>query len=102
MYGKLSPIKKAPNRYELQVFGGTMTIDEFRRNVDVDGAPVHTVETEKVKDHTVPFVSNMKKMNEIKNAGDGLVLKREKPLQRNQNSLEAALGIMVTPPRTRG
>jgi hypothetical protein len=102
MHGKLSSIKKAPNRYDLKVFGGTMTIDEFRQNVDVDGTPVNTIETEKVKDHTVPFISNTKKMNEIKNTGDGLLLKREKPLQRNQNSLEAALGIVVTPPRTLG
>ena len=79
-----------------------MTIDEFRQNADVDGTPVNTIETEKVKDHTVPFISNTKKMNEIKNTSDGLLLKREKPLQRNQNSLEAALGIVVTPPRTLG
>ena len=38
-------------------------------------------------------------MNEIKNVNDGLVLKRSKPLQRNQNSLETALGLVINPPR---
>ena len=102
MYNKLSSVKKAPNRYALDVFGGTMTIEEFRKNVDVDGVPTTKLESEPVRENTVPFISNVKKMNEIKNVDDGLVLKREKPLQRNQNSLEAALGIVITPPHNQG
>lgn len=102
MYNKLSSVKKAPNRYTLNVFGGTMTIEEFRENVDVDGVPATKIESEPVRENTVPFISNVKKMNEIKNVDDGLVLKREKPLQRNQNSLEAALGIVITPPHNQG
>ena len=102
MYNKLSSVKKAPNRYTLNVFGGTMTIEEFRENVDIDGVPVTKIESEPVRENTVPFISNVKKMNEIKNVDDGLVLKREKPLQRNQNSLEAALGIVITPPHNQG
>lgn len=102
MYNKLSSVKKAPNRYALDVFGGTMTIEEFRKNVDVDGVPTTKIEVEPVRENTVPFISNAKKMNEIKNMDDGLVLKREKPLQRNQNSLEAALGIVITPLHNQG
>ena len=53
-----------------------------------------------VESGTKPFISNAKKMNEIKNTNDGLVLKRSKPLQRNQNSLESALGLVINPPRS--
>jgi hypothetical protein len=100
LYGKLESIKRAPNRYALNVFGGDLTIEEFRENAVVDAIIPNKVITEPMKDNTVPFISNAKKMNEIKNTNDGLVLKRSKPLQRNQNSLESALGLVINPPRS--
>ena len=100
LYGKLESIKRAPNRYALKVFGGDLTIEAFRENAVIDDTPRKAITTEPVKDNTVPFISNAKKMNEIKNTNDGLVLKRSKPLQRNQNSLESALGLVINPPRS--
>jgi len=101
LYGKLESIKRAPNRYALKVFGGDLTIEAFRENAVIDDTPRKAITTEPVKDNTVSFISNAKKMNEIKNTNDGLVLKRSKPLQRNQNSLESALGLVINPPRSR-
>ena len=100
--GKLESIKRAPNRFSLKVFGGNMTIEEFRENAVIDAIMPNKVITEPMKNNTVPFISNAKKMNEIKNTNDGLVLKRSKPLQRNQNSLESALGLVINPPRNQG
>ena len=43
---------------------------------------------------------NTKKMDEIKNAtssNNALKLKRNKPLKRNHNNLESALGLIITP-----
>lgn len=102
LYGKLESIKRAPNRYALKVFGGDLTIEAFRENAVIDDTPRKAITTEPVKDNTVSFISNAKKMNEIKNTNDGLVLKRSKPLQRNQNSLESALGLVINPPRSQG
>jgi len=98
---KLDSIKRAPHRHRLNVFGGDLTIEEFRADSVKDrvvSKPVE-VETEPIKDNVIPFISSTKKMNEIKNVNDGLVLKRSKPLQRNQNSLETALGLVINPPR---
>lgn len=99
LYNKLDTIKRAPNRYRLDVFGGDLTIEEFRVDSVKDIIESKPVETEPIKDNVIPFISSTKKMNEIKNVNDGLVLKRSKPLQRNQNSLETALGLVINPPR---
>jgi hypothetical protein len=53
-----------------------------------------------VVDNVIPLVSNTKKMDEIKNAAsnnNALKLKRNKPLKRNHNNLESALGLIITP-----
>ena len=42
----------------------------------------------------------IKKMDEIKSASgknETLKLKRDKPLKRNQNNLESALGLIIKP-----
>jgi|TARA_B110000977_G_C10912917_1_gene430010 hypothetical protein len=99
LHGKIESIKRAPNRFDLKVFGGDLTIEEFRENNAKDTTVANKIHTEAVKSNTIPFISNAKKMNEIKNTKDGLVLKRSIPLQRNQNSLESALGLVINPPR---
>jgi uncharacterized membrane protein len=58
------------------------------------------VESSPVIDNVIPIISNTKKMNEIKNAStsnNALKLKRNKPLMRNHNNLESALGLVITP-----
>jgi hypothetical protein len=95
LYGIVGPVKLAPNRYELQVFGGEMTIEDFRSACLKDEGPRKPIDAKPVRDVLIPFVSNTLKVEEIK--GSDLKLKREKPLQRAHNSLESALGLKIKP-----
>jgi hypothetical protein len=100
MYKQSGHVKPAPCRFRLNVFGGDMTIEEFRRNQTVDTHERVDVKSKPYKDNVIPFVSNTKKMDEIKNASsnnNALKLKRNKPLKRNHNNLESALGLIITP-----
>ena len=100
MYKQSGHVKPAPCRFRLNVFGGDMTIEEFRRNQTVDTHEKLDVKSKPYKDNVIPFVSNTKKMDEIKNASsnnNALKLKRNKPLKRNHNNLESALGLIITP-----
>lgn len=98
MYNVFTPVRPAPNRYNLNVFGGDMTIEEFRQHGVIDKGKPKSITSEPVREVTVPFVSNMRKVEETKNTDNSLVLKRNKPLKRNQNNLEAALGLIINPP----
>ncbi len=100
MYNQIGPVKPAPNRFKLKEFGGDLTIDVFRENQTLDTGIPKEVETNPYVDNTIPFVSNTKRMDEIKNASTGnnaLKLKRSKPLKRSHNNLESALGLVITP-----
>ena len=100
MYNQIGPVKPAPNRFKLKEFGGDLTIDVFRENQTLDTGIPKEVETNPYVDNTIPFVSNTKRMDEIKNASTGntaLKLKRNKPIQRSHNNLESALGLVITP-----
>ena len=100
MYNQLGSIKPAPNRFLLKEFGGDMTIEEFRLNQTVDVVKPNDIEMRPVVNNVIPFVSNTKKMDEIKNASSNnsaLKLKRNKPLKRYYNNLESALGLIITP-----
>ena len=84
-HGKYQTIRKAPKRQALKMFGGSLTIEEFRSTCNTDH-PVHLPNeaymeiTEKATTkETVPQ--------------DSLKLKRDKPLQRAASKLEQALGI---------
>ena len=100
MYNQIGSIKQAPNRFMLKEFGGDMTIEQFRENQTVDTTKPVELETKEVVNNVIPFVSNTKKMDEIKNASSNnsaLKLKRNKPLKRDYNNLESALGLIITP-----
>tara|TARA_B110000503_G_scaffold10795_1_gene14706 strand:- start:8715 stop:9104 length:390 start_codon:yes stop_codon:yes gene_type:complete len=100
MYDKMGSVKLAPNRFKLQVFGGDMTIEQFRQNHTMDVTEAKKIYTKPVIDNMIPFVSSTKKMDEIKNAtsnNNSLKLKRNKPLKRDYNNLESALGLIITP-----
>lgn len=99
MYSHSGSVRPAPNRYRLKVFGGDMTIEEFRDACIIDREKSKPIQTESIRDVVVPFISNARKTDEIKNTDDSLLLKRSKPLKRNQNSLESALGLIINPPR---
>tara|TARA_B110000503_G_C7140494_1_gene410638 strand:- start:926 stop:1318 length:393 start_codon:yes stop_codon:yes gene_type:complete len=101
MYNQIGSVKAAPNKFRLKEFGGDMTIEEFRENqtIDKDIVPCE-IQSKPFVDNLIPFVSNTKKMDEIKNStsnNSSLKLKRSKPLQRSHNNLESALGLIITP-----
>jgi hypothetical protein len=82
------------------ICGNIMTIEEFRLNQTVDVVKPNDIEMRPVVNNVIPFVSNTKKMDEIKNASSNnsaLKLKRNKPLKRDYNNLESALGLIITP-----
>lgn len=105
---KIELIKMAPSRYCLKAFGGTLTIEEFRK---YDKSIVKTrLGCDKVvfsdtivefKENTTQCINTSKfsekrKLDEINNAShenQPLKLKREKPLKRNKNNLENTLGL---------
>lgn len=100
MYNQIGSVKCAPNRFKLKEFGGDLTIEEFRENLTKDVTNPEPVETVPVVNNLIPIISNTKKMDEIKNAttsNNALKLKRNKPLKRNHNNLESALGLIITP-----
>jgi hypothetical protein len=77
-----------------------MTIEEFRENQTRDVEEPKKIETTPVVNNKIPIISNTKKMDEIKNStsnNNSLKLKRTKPLKRNHNNLESALGLIITP-----
>jgi hypothetical protein len=99
--GITTPIRSAPNRYVLDKFGGTMTIEEFRSFGDT--APITSCVEEtliagpSVARTTRPEGTSTTKMQNISNAtasSETLKLKRTKPLKRDENNLEKSLGII--------
>jgi hypothetical protein len=90
--GKYTPTTVAPKRQTLKMFGGPLTIEEFRKNknqiwvhVPGDIHMVHTFSTREEKAAAPPGAGDSE---------DGsLVLKRSKPLKRAASKLESALGI---------
>jgi len=100
MYNQIGPVKPAPSRYKLMEFGGDLTIEEFRKNQTRDVEEPKQIETAPIVNITVPVAIDTKRMDEIKNASasnNALKLKRNKPLKRNHNNLESALGLIITP-----
>ena len=98
VFGKLGSIKPAPKRFRLIEFGGDLTIEQFRKNLLIDVEHPEKINTEPIPNIVVPIVSNTSKMYEIKNASgvnEPLRLKREKPLKRDHNNLEAVLGLVI-------
>lgn len=111
-------VRRAPNRYSLQLFGGSMTIEEFRAHADTAPSPENRRVVETMEDHgtqTTTTVSSdsaatfltrtderaaAKKLKEIsasETENESLKLKRNKPLQRSHNDLENALGLVIKP-----
>jgi hypothetical protein len=100
LYNKLGSITIAPLREQLDVFGGDLTIEEFRSNSIVDKEKPKEINSKPLEDRVIPIISNTKKMDEINSStgkNETLKLKREKPLKRNENNLESALGLIIKP-----
>ena len=117
MYGVVESVQRAPDRYKLQMFGGDMSIDEFRNQASSrDTGTARTVNTDAVRSVAIDpvatcaptqslttstnAVDSVKKMEEIRTTekqNAPLKLKRTKPLLRSHNDLESALGLVITP-----
>ncbi len=97
MYNSVGRIMPAPSRYSLKVFGGTMTIEEFRANQTVDTGERLVIKDEPYKSGIIKMnLDSTQKMAQITHStgkNEPLRLKREKPLKRDVNNLEMTLGI---------
>ena len=107
MYGCVSSIKCAPNRYSLKEFGGTLSIEEFREMTKsgtriIVNTPdeVHHIQDVVVK-YGIKSLSESEmdsKFQEISRTStitnETLKIKRQKPLKRDVNNLEMSLGII--------
>jgi hypothetical protein len=105
VYGHIEPCRVAPKRQCLKVFGGTMDIEKFRMGKD---PPMIQLPNEiyraclVTRDDDAPITVNEVsrttngRMNAVNNSvgnTEQLKLKRAKPLQRAESSLEKSLGI---------
>lgn len=81
MEGKIIPIRTAPKRYCLEMFGGDVTIEEFRSDIPI----TLKIPGEIYQTH---IATREQKTESILN------LKREKPLARKNGKLETSLGII--------
>ena len=85
--------KCAPKRPALAMFGGTLSIDDFRKGSS------NVVVTMPWETHILPVVTKVSPTTKMsvaqQNAAvkDDLVLRRAKPLARAKSSLETSLGI---------
>lgn len=82
VYDRIEPIVSAPDRYTLEAFGGTMTIEEFRSGMTKAWISLPN----EIYTHQTVYQKPV----------DGeLVLRRTKPLKRDKNSIKDALGITL-------
>lgn len=98
-YDKIGPIQRAPSRFRLKEFGGDLSIEEFRSNLTYDrGVEERHINEQPYVENTIPFVSNVKKLQDIQNStcnNNALKLKRTKPLKRSHNDLGSMLGLVI-------
>ena len=104
--GKLKIPSRAPSKFCLKAFGGTMTIDEFR-NVNESNMPTISLPNQvylvqnvtqniKLKYNEPSDEQKELKLSSINNTNvkvDTLKLKRSKPLKRESNNLESMIGL---------
>ena len=97
LYNSFGNIKPAPPRCMLNVFGGHMTIEEFRSGQTVDNGLITPIKEEPYKSMVIKMNTDSEdKMAQITHStgkNEPLKLKRAKPLKRDVNNLEMTLGI---------
>jgi len=110
--GRYEPLWPAPKREALKIFGGTMTIEEFRsygglveppiihwpnekRHVPIVGGATAVTETVGGAEAPAPTKdrTRLKAIQNSTSSSDTLKLKRTKPLARAESKLENVLGI---------
>jgi len=107
-YGKILPLKCAPDRYTLKKFGGKFTEEEYRSHFAVlppvcsmpnNQHRLHTVVIREDKAHKDTEDEKKKRLKNISNCTtktDTLKLKRPVPVKLNTNNLESMLCITRT------
>jgi len=106
--GKITHTHGAPSRYALIMFGGTMTIEEFRKGrenmwVQMPNSNYYPLIVNKYKEITSKekrkesvIISEESKIDDINNSEsttDDLRLKRPIPLKKAKNNLETLMGL---------
>ena len=79
--GRIQPTVPAPRKEVLEMFGGTVKIEDFRRRPEC----ISLIMPGEV--YQIPIVKVFEDFGEMK-------LKREKPLERSKGKLENSLGII--------
>lgn len=103
-YGKIEALRMAPHREALQVFGGTMTIEDFRQGKDepIVHKPFMVFNSciiknkDMVQTATTFSSDNQHKLKTIQETNipsEQLKLKRTKPLKRTESPLEKSLNL---------
>jgi len=104
-YGKTESLRCAPKRQALKVFGGTMTIEEFRGEGDapiINRPNIHVDEEAKEQVAATKASNGTKERRLMQNiqdsnaSNDQLKLKRTKPLKRTESALEKSLNLKRT------
>ena len=105
--GKIGKIERAPDKYVLNIFGGSYSIEDFR-NVSKTGQPIinypsqlhqiqHILKPDRLtfKDPTSNELNTkMKNITQTNSKGnETLKLTRPTPLKRDLNNLELSMGI---------
>lgn len=97
--GKYVPTSPAPKRQTLKIFGGPLTIEEFRKSSGEKAPWVHTPGDIHMV-HTFGRGGAPEPLGQGEENDDGdLKLKRTKPLKRTASKLESALGIKRVAPK---
>lgn len=101
-YNIFERIMPAPNKFKLQCFGGDLTIEEFRKNRNIE-RNIQQIKINEcpykdmvIKDKTLIENNKLEQINKSTGRNDSLKLKRNKPLKRSVNNLETALGIFTS------
>jgi len=106
--GKITPVRPAPSRYALKLFGGSMTIQEFRNGaknmwIKLPNSNYYPLIVNKYKEITskekrkestiITEESKIDDINSSESTTDDLRLRRPIPLKKAKNNLETLMGL---------
>jgi len=106
--GKVTPTRRAPSRYSLELFGGNLSIEEFRKGsentwIQIPNSNYYPLIVNKYKEITSKekrkesvIITEESKIDDINNSEsttDDLRLKRPIPLKKAKNNLETLMGL---------
>lgn len=96
VYKKIEPISFAPSKLDLKVFGGKLSIDEFRNNIkQVQSYKFPIIFINPSHENTSNFSWAINQKPETTTATSELKLKRKGPKKSMYNTLESTMGIGI-------